>query len=416
MQHLYSFIISLFNGILPVFGLFVPKLKEFRHVRENVFSTLEAAISKEDNYIWVHAASLGEYEQAVPVLEEIKTKYTNFKILLTFFSPSGYDVKYNTPLAEVVTYLPLDTKVNARRFLKIVKPKLAIFVKYEFWPNFLNELRITDTHTILISGIFRSKQPFFKFYGKWMVNSLNAFNYFFLQNTASLELLKQLGFKNAIVSGDTRFDRVSRQLSYDNLLSFIEEFKQNELLLVCGSTWQEDEALLLNFVNSNPDLKILIAPHKINSEKIDKLIAAIEIPVVRYSQKDTQSLKDARVLILDTIGLLSKAYAYASIAYVGGAAGQTGMHNILEPATFGIPILTGTRIDKFPEALELRRLAGLYTVNNESETASLLNRFLNDDQFRLHTGMINGHYVSSNTGATTAIMAYLNQTLTASFK
>ncbi|MFI8377407.1 3-deoxy-D-manno-octulosonic acid transferase [Leeuwenhoekiella sp. NPDC079379] len=416
MQYLYSFIISLFNGILPVLGLFIPKLKEFRSVRENVFSKLKATISSEDNFIWLHAASLGEYEQAVPVLEEIRPKYPNFKILLTFFSPSGYDVKYNTPLADVVTYLPLDTKVNAKRFLSIVKPKLAIFVKYEFWPNFLNELRITNTHSILISGIFRSKQPFFKFYGKWMVNSLSAFNYFFLQNTASLELLKQLDITNAIVSGDTRFDRVSRQLSYDNSLSFIEEFKQNELLLVCGSTWQEDEALLLNFVNSNPNLKIVIAPHKINSEKIEKLIAAIEVPVVRYSQKDTQRFKDAHVLILDTIGLLSKAYAYASIAYVGGAAGFTGMHNILEPATFGIPILTGTHIDKFPEAIELRRLAGLYTVKDDSETANLLNRFLDNDQFRLQTGMINGHYVSSNTGATTAIMAYLNQTLTASFK
>lgn len=413
MQHLYSFTIWLFNAILPFLGIFIPKLREFRNVRKDVFQKLQFSVLKSERYIWVHAASLGEYEQAVPVLEALRKDYSNFKILLTFFSPSGYEVKHSTPFADVVTYLPLDTKRNAKRFLKMVKPELAVFVKYEFWPNYLSQLQSTNTQTLLISGVFRLKQPFFKPYGKWMINSLKTFNYFFLQNEESLQLLKRLGFTNTVVSGDTRFDRVSRQLSYDNTLSFIEEFKQDQLLLVCGSTWPEDDALLLDFINNSTKIKVVIAPHKINSEKIEKLKDQIDIPVVSYSEKDSANLKQARVLIVDTVGLLSKIYAYASLAYVGGAAGHTGLHNILEPATFGIPILTGVHIHKFPEAGALRKLAGLYTVNDAAETSALLNRFIEDTKFRSQTGIINGHYVANNTGATTAIMTYLSQTLTA---
>lgn len=413
MQHIYSFLISVFQRILPFIGLFIPKLKEFYTVRKDVFAQLSQNIDSNADLIWVHAASLGEYEQVVPVLEELQEKYPTYKIFLTFFSPSGYNIKKDTPLAAYVTYLPLDTKQNAKQFLKILKPKLAIFVKYEFWPNFLQELHKQEIHTVLVSGVFRLSQPFFKSYGKWMQKSLNAFNYFFLQNVESLENLGQLGFTNAIVSGDTRFDRVSRQLNYDNSLKFVEDFKQDKLMLVCGSTWKDDEDLLIDFINEKHKIKIIIAPHKINSEKIEELKKQLDVSVVNYSEKELYDLKDIDVLIIDTIGLLNKIYSYADVAYVGGAVGTTGLHNVLEPATFNLPIITGTHIDNFPEAIELQQLSGLSTVKDKTDVHIILNKLVFDSQFRIKTGAVAGEYVSKNTGATETIMSYLAQTLTA---
>ncbi|PHQ29948.1 3-deoxy-D-manno-octulosonic acid transferase [Leeuwenhoekiella nanhaiensis] len=413
MRQLYSFFIQVFEWLLPVLGFFSAKLKEFRQVRQGVFSRLKSDLNPGDQVIWVHAASLGEYEQAVPVLEELRKNYPTAKIVLTFFSPSGYTIRKNTPLADVVTYLPLDTPVNARKFVKLVNPKLVLFVKYEFWPNFLEELKTHDVHTLLISGIFRESQPFFKWYGSWMKQSLNTFRHFFLQNKESLKALKKMGFTNASVSGDTRFDRVSRQRTYDNSLQFIEDFKQDQLLLVCGSTWPEDEKLLIDFINST-SIKVVVAPHKIDAEQIADFIKQLKRKSVNYSDYKQKDLPEAEVLILNHVGLLTKVYAYADIAYVGGAAGTTGLHNILEPATFGIPIITGTHIDKFPEAQDLRRLAGLFTVSDATETETLLNKLVSEEDFRNQTGMIAGHFISSQTGATQEIMNYLNsQTLTA---
>ncbi len=413
MRYLYSLLIQLFEWLLPVLGLFSSKLKEFRVVRQSVFYKLKREIEPEDHIIWIHAASLGEYEQAVPVLEAIRTEYTQAKILLTFFSPSGYEVRKNSPLADVITYLPLDTQAHASSFLNLVKPSLAIFVKYEFWPNYLEELYKRNVHTLLISGVFRESQPFFKSYGKWMIPSLKAFNYFFLQNEESKTALKQLGFTNAEVSGDTRFDRVTGQRFYDNTLDFIKNFKNDQLLLVCGSTWPEDEALLLDFINQT-SIKVVVAPHKIDQEKIERFHNQVSRSVVKYSNYQKENLTHADVLILDHVGLLTKVYAYADLAFVGGATGNTGLHNILEPATFGIPILTGKHIDKFPEAQDLRKLAGLFTVSTPQETTELLLKLVNDSNFRQQSGMIAGHFISSQTGATQAIMNYLKyQTLTA---
>jgi len=414
MRHIYSFFIALFQALLPVLGLFSSKLKEFRSVRKPVFSYLESKIKGSDRLIWVHAASLGEYEQAVPVLEALRVEYPKHKMLLTFFSPSGYTIKKDTPLADIVTYLPLDTKSNADTFVNCLSPELVLFVKYEFWPNYLEKLKRNNIHTILISGVFRESQPFFKFYGSWMKKSLKAFNYFFLQNESSLKNLKKLGFANGEVSGDTRFDRVSRQLDYNNTLEFIAEFKQDKLLLVCGSTWPEDEANLLDFINSKADVKIVLAPHKINTEKIEDFRSRLTKNVILYSELQSKNLQKADVLIIDAIGFLTKIYAYADLAYVGGAAGNTGLHNVLEPATFGLPILTGTHIEKFPEAGQLNRLAALFTVKTPEETSAVLEKLISDKNFRQKTGIISGQFVSQNTGATHSIMNYLkNQTLTA---
>ena len=370
---------------------------------------LEHELSVSDRIIWVHAASLGEYEQGVPVMEALKKQFPEHKILLTFFSPSGYIQKKNNTLSTFTTYLPLDTAKNAKRFVYTIKPEMAFFVKYEFWPNYLKELHKKQVKTYLISGVFRQKQPFFKWYGRWMTESLRTFDHFFVQNQESMELIKSLGFDNASLSGDTRFDRVSKQLEMDNSLKVVEFFRNNQPLLVCGSTWPEDEDLLLDFImNYAPGkVKILIAPHQINAEKIDQFIAKIGLKSAKFSQHDIADLAEKDVFIIDTIGLLGRAYSYADVAYVGGAAGTTGMHNILEPATFGIPILTGSNIDKFPEAQQLRRLAGLYTVSTDKETSQMLKKLFENANFRKKTGMICGHFVQGQTGATAMIINYL---------
>lgn len=409
MRILYSILIRFFGSLLPVLGILSRKLKTFYKVRVSIFDMLEREFSVDDKIIWVHAASLGEYEQGVPVIEAFKKQFPEHKILLTFFSPSGYTQKKNNILSAYTTYLPLDTPENAKRFINKVNPEMAFFIKYEFWPNYLKELHKKSIKTYLISGVFRQKQPFFKWYGRWMTESLRTFDHFFVQDQKSMELVQSLGFNNVSVSGDTRFDRVSKQLEMDNSLEVVESFKNNQPLLVCGSTWPEDEVLLLDFItNYAPGkVKVLIAPHQINAQKIDQFIAKIGLKSAKFSQKNDVNLTKIDVFILDTIGLLGRAYSYADVAYVGGAAGTTGMHNILEPATFGIPILTGKNIDKFPEAQQLRRLAGLYTVTSIGETSELLKKLFEDSNFQKKTGMICGHFVQGQTGTTAMIMNYL---------
>ncbi|MAZ27884.1 MAG: 3-deoxy-D-manno-octulosonic acid transferase [Cytophagaceae bacterium] len=411
MQAVYSLAIKAFQYVLPLTAGISDKMRDFVQGRKGVFQLLEQEISGTDKTIWFHTASLGEYEQAVPVIKEIKNKYPGHKILVTFFSPSGYNNKKNNNLADVVTYLPLDTPSNARRFLELARPEMVFFVKYEFWPNFLISLKAKGVRTFLISGVFRESQPFFKWYGGFMKKALTTFEYFFLQDKVSLANLDKLGFKNAVVSGDTRFDRVSRQLEMDNTVDFLERFIGENPVLVCGSTWPEDDALLIDFLNSTAvekNIKVIIAPHEIKEEKIQRLIAALQGKAIRFSSHQDKTIEKAHYFILDTVGYLGRAYSYADVAYVGGAAGETGLHNILEAATFGIPIITGAHIDKFPEAIRLRSLAGLYTVTSSAEAKEILDRFFADAKFRNQTGMIAGHFVQQNTGATRAIMQYLN--------
>ena len=379
--------------------------------RKEVFSILENELDTDVPTIWFHAASLGEYEQGVPVMQEIKKRYATHQLVITFFSPSAYEIKKDNAFAKATTYLPLDTPSNARRFLDIVNPEMVFFIKYEFWPNYLTELKHRNTRTFLLSGVFRENQSFFKWYGKWMTKSLTAFEHFFLQNQASSDALSKLGFENQEVSGDTRFDRVSHQIEMDNTLDFVQKFKEGSLCVVCGSTWPEDENALVSFINNHDGVaKFVIAPHEIRPDKIANLTQQLKVRTVQFSQKEGKDLKGFDVLILDTIGLLTKVYSYADVAYVGGAMGTTGLHNILEPATFGIPILTGTHLDKFPEAIRLRQLAGLYAVKDAQELSEILSKLLSDKKFRTQTGMIAGHFVNSNTGATASVMEYLAKT------
>lgn len=408
MRTLYNLSIQFIKAVLPLSTGFSSKMKLFVEGRKETFSLLKQKINEKDKLIWFHMASLGEFEQGLPIIELVKNLYPEYKILVSFFSPSGYEIKKNTPVADAVVYLPLDIPKNAKRFLDTVEPEIVFFIKYEFWPNYLRELKKRNIPTLLISGGFREDQVFFKSYGGWMRKSLNTFEHFFVQNSKSAELLQSIGFQNVTVNGDTRFDRVSRQLEQDNNLEFIEKFKNNQLCIVAGSTWPEDEALLENFIRSAPEkIKFILAPHEIRAEKIENLRKKLSNRTVLYSERESKDLTDFQVLIIDNIGLLARIYSYADIAYVGGAAGKTGLHNILEPATFGIPIVIGKNFDNFPEAKKLQQLAGLFSAGTKKELSEILTRLTEDEKFRIRTGMIAGHFINSNTGATKMVGDYL---------
>ncbi|MDX1783024.1 MAG: glycosyltransferase N-terminal domain-containing protein, partial [Aequorivita vladivostokensis] len=410
MHTIYNLSIHLVSFGLRIVALFNKKMKFFVNGRKDVFEMLQQKISSEDKTIWFHCASLGEFEQGVPIMEAIKKQRPDHKIMVSFFSPSGFEVKKNTPLADAVVYLPMDTRENAKKFVAAVRPTMALFVKYEFWPNYLFELQKKNVPTYLVSGVFRKDQIFFKSYGGFMRKALQSFNHFFLQDENSEELLKNIGFSNVTVSGDTRFDRVSHQIEMDNTLKFAEDFKGNSLCIVCGSTWPEDEVVLLNYINAAPEnVKFIIAPHKIEADKISDFTSKIVKKTVLHSNKDEVNISDYDVLIIDCIGLLSKLYSYADIAYVGGAMGSTGLHNILEPATFGVPIVIGKNYDEFPEAIRLRDLAGLFSIRNAPECSETLNKLVANKDFRTKTGMISGHFVNKNTGATAKIMRHIVQ-------
>ena len=394
--------------LLPIGGWFSEKLKLFINGRRDVFYYLKGTIARGDETIWFHAASLGEYEQAVPVIEVVKELFPEKKIVVSFFSPSGYEVKKNKSIADVTTYLPLDTKSNVRTFLDLVHPSWALFIKYELWPNYLQELKNRKVRTLLISGSFRKDQVFFKPYGSGMRSYLSTFEHFFVQNNKSKELLNSIGFQNVTVSGDTRFDRVSQQVEQNNHLEFMENFCGSRLCVVAGSTWPEDEELIVPYINkSSEEVKFVIAPHTMKPARILQLQKSLVKKAVLYSEKKGKDLSSYQVLIIDNIGLLTKIYSYAHIAYVGGAAGTTGLHNILEPATFGIPVIIGKNFSKFPEAIELQRLAGLYAAEDKAELSASMEKLVRDEELRKASGMNAGHFINSNTGATETITQYL---------
>lgn len=390
-------------------ALFDKKIKLFIDGRKQTFSKLQQAISEKDEVIWMHCASLGEFEQGRPIIEKLKLKFPNRKVVLTFFSPSGYEVRKNYEYADVVCYLPLDSAKNAKRFLDIVHPKLAIFVKYEFWPNLLKELKARNIETLLISGIFRENQLFFKGYGAWMRKSLTSFSHFFVQDENSKKLLNSINFNNVTVSGDTRFDRVFEITQQNNKLPFIEEFIDNKYTLVAGSTWKEDEMMLVDYINNkaSENEKFIIAPHNINSKDIAELKKSISKNVILFSEKDDKNLSDYQVFIIDTVGILTKIYSYATIAYVGGGFTKTGVHNVLEPATFGIPILIGPNYHKFNEAIDLVKNKACFVVDNSKELSLHLDKFFQSDEMRLKTGESAKKLVVDKTGATAKILEFI---------
>ncbi|WP_338408057.1 glycosyltransferase N-terminal domain-containing protein [uncultured Flavobacterium sp.] len=405
MLFLYNLIVQTVDFLLKILALFSSKIKLFVDGRKLVFSTLTEKIITSDKTIWFHAASLGEYEQGLPVIEKIKTKYPNHKIVLTFFSPSGYEVRIDNTVADVTVYLPLDTKKNVKQFLALVHPDMVFFIKYEYWPNYLNELRILEIPTYLISGVFRENQMFFKWYGGFYRKALSTFTCFFVQNESSKNLLRQIGKTNVAVSGDTRFDRVVSILENDNSLDFISNFKNDTLTIVVGSSWPIDESLLVDFINkTTKKIKFIIAPHNIKTEQIQKLKNSISKKSVLFSEKENKNLADFDVFIIDAIGILTKIYSYADIAYVGGGFGNPGIHNILEPATFSVPIVVGPNFSHFSEAIALVNMGGCVSISNKNELFDAFSNLMHNDDIRQEKGHICSTFVQMNKGATNVIM------------
>lgn len=395
--------------VLKILALFSRKLQLFTHGRKTVFADLSQKIKSSDQTIWFHAASLGEYEQGLPVIEQIKAKYPGHKIVLTFFSPSGYEVRKNNTVADVTVYLPLDTQFNAKKFLDLVHPEIAFFIKYEYWPNYLNALKKRKIKTYLISGIFRKKQVFFKWYGSFYRKALDTFDHFFVQNVKSKELLLQLGKTNVTVSGDTRFDRVAAILEKDNSLDFISDFKDDTIAIVIGSSWPKDENLLVNYINAtNQDVKFIIAPHNIKTEQIRNLQNSIAKRTVLFSEKDGKNLSDFEVFIIDTIGILTKIYSYADIAYVGGGFGNPGVHNILEPATFGVPIVIGPNFSHFAEAVALVGNGGCISISGQHQLDEAFDNLIQNEDIRHEKGNICNTFVQMNKNATEIILKQIS--------
>ena len=408
MLFLYTLMVQFAGFLLKIAAFFSPKMKLFVEGRKPVFTILEQKIKPADKTIWFHAASLGEYEQGLPVIEKIKEQFPSHKIILTFFSPSGYEVRKNNTVADVTVYLPLDTKKNAYQFLKLIHPDLVFFIKYEYWPNYLSELKKRNTKTYLISGILRKNQLFFKWYGGFYRKALNTFTYFFVQNETSKKLLQQIGKTNVSVSGDTRFDRVATILDKDNSLDFIAQFKDNTLTVVVGSSWPKDENLLVNFINSNTlKVKFIIAPHNIKEEQIQQLKDSITKKTILFSEKEGKNPADFDVFIIDTIGILTKIYSYADIAYVGGGFGNSGIHNVLEPATFGVPVLIGPNYSHFAEAVALVNMEACISINTIEKLDEALKNLITNDDIRHEKGHMCSTFVQMNKGATSIILKHI---------
>lgn len=411
MYWLYNLALQLATIILGMLSGFNNKIDRFMQGRKHTFPALQNHFPSQQDVIWIHTASLGEYEQGLPLILKIRKAWPDKKVLLTFFSPSGYEVKKSSSDVDWVTYLPLDTKSNVEAFLDLVNPRLAIFVKYEIWPNYLLALKRRGIPAILVSAFFKKDQAFFKWYGGFMRRALRHITHFFVQDATSADLLHSIGIDNVSLSGDTRFDRVSEILARDNTLPFMDAFARGKTCLVAGSTWPQDEAILVPHINdTRGTLKYVLAPHDINPEHIAALQKSISKKAQLYSAMEEAALPDTQVLIIDTIGLLTRIYSYADIAYVGGGF-ATGLHNTLEPAVFGIPVLIGPEYHRFREATDLVDKKGLLVVRNISDFDQVVARLLAEPGFRQRTGQVNSRYISENKGASVVIMNYLQELL-----
>ena len=411
MGIIYNFIIQIIQIILHFLKYFNSNIKEFIYERKDVFKDLKLNISNNQKYIWIHVASLGEYEQGFPVFNKIKSLYNDHKIVISFFSSSGYNVRKLNPISDLTVYLPIDTSKNANKFLDLLKPKMVFIVKYEFWPNFLKSLKNRNIPTYLIAGIIRENHWFFNFYGLWMKKYLKAFHHFFVQNESSKNILIKQKFTNCTVMGDSRYDRVIDLPKQNNEIKYLNNFKGNKKCFVAGSTWEKDESLIIKFINSykKNDVCFIIAPHQINLNRINELKQLITKNTILISELAKSNAINPEVIIIDSIGLLTKVYSYADIAYVGGGMGNTGLHNTLEPAVFKIPVIIGNNFEKFPEVKELIDLKGIISVNNIKSFTDELNALLNSKEKRDQIGNINYEYINANLGAYKKVINYLKE-------
>ncbi|MDM1367284.1 3-deoxy-D-manno-octulosonic acid transferase [Myroides marinus] len=407
LYNLLTYISILF---IKIIALFNKKLGLFVAGRKQSFQILKDNISPSDKVFWIHVASLGEFEQGLPVMEQLKKKFPTHKIVLTFFSPSGYEVKKNNTIADATLYLPMDTISNAKKFLELCHPEKAFFVKYEYWPNYLNQLRHQNIPTYLVSGILRPNQVFFKWYGGFYRKALKAFSYFFVQNEVSKTLLNSLHYNNVEIVGDTRFDRVSQILENNNDLSFLNDFTLGKTTktIVIGSSWPEDERLLSTYINSITDknTKFIFAPHNIKKDQIDNLLQSLKVPTILHSEHEGKDLSQYTVYIIDAYSILTKAYSYADIAYIGGGFGA-GIHNILEAATYGVPVIIGPNYKKFQEAKDLITLGSCIVVNSQSDLDQIFDDLLQNKDKRVELGKTSNNFILKNKNATEKIMKHI---------
>lgn len=405
MRFFYTLTILFYGLAIRVASLFNRKAAQWIHGRRDLFAGLqEFKKSAPSPLIWFHCASLGEFEQGRSLMERIRIEYPGHSILLTFFSPSGYEIRKDYPLAGHVTYLPLDTPWNARRFVQMARPDMVFFIKYEYWYNFLSALYREHIPVYITAAIFRQKQLFFRLYGTWFRRQLGKITCLFVQNESSIELLHRYGITNAIVCGDTRFDRV-KEIA-ENPLSFpqVERFASGHPLLMAGSTWPEDEELLIKLMEATSGrLRFVIAPHEIHPERIQSLLKRIRQPAVTLSSMEGTGAVAAGILVIDTMGMLSHLYQYASVVYVGGGFGK-GIHNILEAAAFSKPILFGPNHHRFREADDLIRSGGAVSISSAEGLISTVQKLTGDPGLFKRAANASGQYVQTHTGATDKII------------
>lgn len=406
---MYSLIIHLYAFFIELISPFHKKARLMRLGQWKTNGILREKIDRNAKYIWFHASSLGEFEQGRPLIEKIKAEHPEYKILLTFFSPSGYEVRKNYGGADVVCYLPFDTPYRVKKFLDLSKPVMAIFIKYEFWDNYLSELKRRNIPVYIVSAIFRKEQLFFKWYGGMYRKVLSYFTHIFVQDDASRELLSKYGVMNVSVFGDTRFDRVQDVYKNTKQVPMVDLFvnnnrSDNQLTMVAGSSWQQDEEVYLNYFNEHPELKLIIAPHEIHKDHLMHIESMLKRPSIRLSEATEKDIKGKSCLIVDSFGLLSSIYRYGDLAYIGGGFGA-GIHNVLEAAVYGIPVIFGPKYQKFKEARDLLQVGGAFSITDEKTFESKMEELSTYRDLLEATGAAAGDFVKSNIGATNRIIA-----------
>ena len=411
---LYNFAIYFYLLGVAIASLFNEKVRKMWRGERAAFDVLKQKVDPEAKYVWFHAASLGEFEQGRPIMERLRSEHPEYKILLTFFSPSGYEVRKNYEGADIICYLPLDTPINAIRFLRLVRPVMAFFIKYEFWYNYLHILKYRKVPTYSVSSIFRPEQVFFKWYAKKYAGVLRCITHFFVQNEQSRELLEKIGITEVTISGDTRFDRVlqikeqSKRLplveAFKNKKQTVEEaYKQEYKVFVAGSSWPPDEDIFIRFFNEHPEWKLIIAPHVIGNDHLQQIMSKLNRKTVRYTAATPETAAEAQCMIIDCFGLLSSIYHYGEVAYVGGGFG-VGIHNVLEAAVWNVPVFFGPNNKRFQEAQQLLASGGAVEITDYNSFDSAMTRFMNDEKWLKECGSKAGEYVKSKAGATDIVL------------
>ena len=389
---------------VSIAAIFDHKIRLMWRGQRRAFRILKRKVDPNAKYVWVHAASLGEFEQGRPIIERIRLEHPDYKILLTFFSPSGYEVRKNYPGADIITYLPIDTVTNARRFLRTVRPVAAFFIKYEFWYNYLHVLRHRKVPVYSVSSIFRPDQVFFRWYGRQYAHVLKCFTRFFVQNEESRMLLEKIGIHEVEITGDTRFDRVMTIKSLAKELPIVESFvKGSEKVFVAGSSWGPDEDVFIPYFNKHKDWKLIIAPHVIGEVHLKQILSKLQRNTVRFTQTTPEEAATADCLLIDCFGLLSSIYNYGTVAYIGGGFG-VGIHNTLEAAVWNMPVIIGPNNKKFDEAQGLMQAGGCFEIHDAAEFETLMDRFDTDKAFLKDSSEKAGQFVKGQAGATDRIL------------